>query len=403
MRGEVLHSRWWRLAIQNPMKESPTATTVVSRDAKNDSVAPVFPSHVSRVIDVLRFPLIALVVFFHAFTCTVTLPAGAYDWHQPVTDFVYWKLLHDSVATAAVPLFFALSGYLYFAGAAGFGWAVWRKKTVARVCRLWIPLVTWAGLALLFYAVLHVCGGQNETAKDLFGRPHPVWWWVDAFVGVGSVPGPYLCRAGWFVRDLFFAGLLSPLWHFLLKRKSTTWPTLGALFILYLTVFAPLPFLGSRAVFFFCLGASYAIHGRDFTADAERAAVASAVLWLAGFVALRVHEIPFLPRVMPMLVMPVLVALASRGVRAGWARPVPWLAASAFFVYFCHESLWLKVPLHFAMTRVAIPYGDWACLGFILANWALETGLCVGAFLLLRRVAPWSLVALAGIRGRKAR
>lgn len=385
------------------MREAPTASMDVSREPTRVPGMPAFPAHVSRVIDVLRFPLIALVVLFHAFTCTVTLPVGAYDWHQPVTDFVYWKVLHDSVATAAVPLFFALSGYLYFAGAAGFGWAVWRKKTVARVFRLWIPLWTWAGLALLFYTVLHVCGGQNETAKDLFGKPHSVWWWVDAFSGVGSVPGPYLCRAGWFVRDLFFAGLLSPLWHFLLKRRSTMWPTLGALFILYLTVFALLPFLGSRAMFFFCLGAAYAIHGRDFTRDAERAAAPSAVLWFAGFAALQVWEIPFLPRVMPMLVMPVLVEVASRGVRSGWARPVPWLAASAFFVYFCHESLWLKVPLQFAMTRVFVPYGDWACLGFIFANWALETGVGVGAFLLLRRFAPWSLVALAGIRGGKVR
>ena len=45
--------------------------------------------HLSAVIDVLRFPLISLVVLYHAFKCTVTSPEGAFDYHQPVTDFVY--------------------------------------------------------------------------------------------------------------------------------------------------------------------------------------------------------------------------------------------------------------------------------------------------------------------------
>lgn len=362
---------------------------------------PVVSTHASKVIDILRFPLIAMVVFFHAFNCSVTLPTGAYDWHQPITDFVYWRLLHDSVATAAVPTFFAISGFLYFSGVPFFGWKVWRKKTAARLFRLGVPLLSWAFLTLLFYGILHFCGGKNATAAALFESAHTGWWWVNAFLGLTAVMGPHLCPAGWFVRDLFFAGLLSPLWGFLLKRKSTMIPTLGVLFVLYLTVFAPLPFLGSRAMFFFCLGASYAIHRRDFAADAERMAVPCAVLWMIGFVVLQIWQIPYLSRVMPMLVMPVLVGGVSRGIRHGWFRPIPWLAASAFFVYFCHVSLWLKVPLHFAITRVFVPYSDWACLGFIIMNWVAETALCVSLFLLLRRFAPVTLVFLAGIRKAK--
>lgn len=358
-------------------------------------------SHVSQVIEVLRFPLIALVVLFHAFSCSITLPAGVYDWHQPVTDFLYWNLFHDSIATAAVPLFFAISGFLYFNGVTTFGRKVWWKKTEKRVFRLIVPLLSWALLSLLYYVVLYFCGNPNETAKWLLGTRHSTWWWINAFLGLTTVMGPELCSAGWFVRDLFFAGLLSPVWYLLLKRKRTMIPLLGALFVLYLTIFAPLPFLGSRAMFFFCLGAAYAIHHRDFTIDAARALWPSAVLWLFGFILLRFRAIPFLPRIMPMLVIPVVVGGISRGIRKGWFRPVPWLAASAFFVYFCHVSLWLKVPLHFMMTRVFVPYSDWACLGFILLNWVLETVLCISVFLLLRRFIPATLIFLAGIHHSK--
>ena len=358
--------------------------------------------HLSAVIDVLRFPLISLVVLYHAFNCTVTLPPGAYDWHQPVTEFVYWKLLHDFIARSAVPLFFALSGFLYF-HRGSFGWSMWIGKTKARLFRLWVPLLAWADLALLFWGVLYLCGSPNATARSLFGSPHSFGWWVDAFLGLRSVPGPHLFPAGWFVRDLFFAGLLSGVWHFLFERKRLVVPVLVCLYALYLTVFAPFPFLGSRAMFFFCLGAAYAMHGRDFVADAERVAIPCAILWVLGFAVLLFKDIPFVNALATTFLIPVLVALASYGVRRGWLRPVPWLAASAFFVYFCHESMWFRVPWDSLRRHLFVPYGDWACLGFILLNWIAGTVLPLAGFLLLRRFVPRSLIVLAGISPSKIR
>ncbi|MBR3583299.1 MAG: acyltransferase [Kiritimatiellae bacterium] len=350
----------------------------------------------SAVIDVLRFPLISLVVLYHAFNCSVTLPPGAFDWHQPATDFVYWKLLHDSIASSAVPLFFAMSGFLYFRRD-GFGWAMWLEKTKSRLLRLWIPLLAWAGLSLLFWGVLYVSGSPNATAQDLFGSRHGFGWWMDAFFGICSVPGPHLFHAGWFVRDLFFAGLFSLLWYALLRNKHLVFPVLSLLYILYLTVFAPLPFLGPRAMFFFSLGAAYAIHRRDFTADAERVAIPCAILWGIGVTIQLFKELPFVDTLTTTLLIPVLVALASWGIRRGWWRPVPWLAASSFFVYFCHEFMGFRVAVDAVRTRLFIPYGDWACLGFILVNWIAGTGLSLAVFLLLRRFVPYSLVVLAGM------
>ncbi len=391
--------------LQNHRTMSPLASLErMSSQAPDDVVLPMdVQSHISRVIDVLRFPLIALVVLFHAFICLVTLPAGAYDWHQPVTAWVYWRFLHDSVATAAVPLFFAISGFLYFNRVVSFDGKVWRKKTLARMFRLGIPLLAWTVLALLFYATLYFLGASNTAAQSMFESAHGIWWWINAFLGLTAVMGPHLNPAGWFVRDLFFVGLLSPLWYLLLRRKCLMFILLGALFILYMTVFAPLPFLGSRAMFFFCLGASYAIHHRDFTADAERIMWPCAVLWLLGFIAVQCWDIPYLPSLLPILVIPMLLGGVSRGVRKGWFQPVPWLAASAFFVYFGHVSMWLRVPLHYFLVHLFVPYSDWACLGFIMLKWVLETVLCVAFFLLLRRFMPITLVLLAGIRQTKPR
>lgn len=351
--------------------------------------------HLSAVIDVLRFPLISLVVLYHAFTCSITLPPGAFDWHQPVTDFVYWSLLHDAVARSAVPLFFALSGYLYFRNGV-LGWSTWWNKTKTRFFRLWIPLWTWAGLHLLLLSLLLLAGSANQVARTVFLTPHPLGWWLDGFLGLSSVSGPHFLHAGWFVRDLFFVGLLSPLWQAVLCRKWLLFPALSLLFVLYLTVFAPLPFLGSRAMFFFCLGAAYAIHRRDFAADAEKIALPCAFLWAVGFVVRLFKPVPVLPAVTTALLIPVLVAGASRAVRRGWLKPAPVLAASAFFVYFGHVSLWFRIPKDALLTSLFIPYSDGACLAFIVLNWIMGTFLPVAAFLFLRRFAPATLVLLVG-------
>lgn len=357
-------------------------------------------AHMSAVIDVLRFPLISLVVLYHAFNCSVTLPPGSYDWHQPVTDFIYWKLLHDAIARSAVPLFFALSGYLHFLRP-GRPSQSWWTKLRKRFSRLWIPLWTWAGLALLFLGILYAMGLPNAGAQDIFGKSHLLSWWVDGFLGLKNVSGPHFFFAGWFVRDLFFVGLLSPLWHILLKHRVSAILTLSALYMLYLTVFAPLPFLGSRAMFFFCLGSAYAIHHRDFAADAEKAAGPCLLLWGSGFAIGLFARVPFLPALTTTFLIPVLVAVGSWGVRRHWLRPVPWLAESAFFVYFCHESLWLRVPWDMIRMHLFIPYGDWACLWSILLNWVGGSILPLVAFFGLRRFIPGTLVLLCGLPPHK--
>lgn len=175
------------------------------------------------------------------------------------------------------------------------------------------------------------------------------------------------------------------------------------LYILYLTIFTPLPFLGSRAMFFFSLGAAYAIHRRDFTVDAERVAIPCAILWGIGVTIQLFKEVPFVGTLTTTLLIPVLVALASWGIRRGWWHPVPWLAASSFFVYFCHEFMGFRVAVDAVRTRLFVPYGDWACLGFILVNWIVGTALSLAAFLFLRRFLPRSLVVLAGLFPSKHR
>ena len=351
----------------------------------------------SEVIAFLRFPLCALIVLYHAFKISVTLPADAFDYHQPVTDFLYWHILHDSIATSAVPLFFAISGYLYF-HTPGFSASLWLEKTRKRFFRLIVPLLSWTFLGFLLLFAFHVLNLPNALAKTYFDTPHSFAWWLDSFVGFLNPMGPRLAPVAWFVRDLFVVGLLSPLLWLCLRRRIAAAILLALFFALYLFWFAPLPFLGSRALFFFSLGAACSIHQRDFLCDARRWALPFLLLWVLD-VALRFHVRSGLlhsvsGHFLPVLFIPSI--LAAAGILSKRFRFPPWLAASSFFVYFCHESLWILIPWHYALTRIFIPVSDVSCLAVILVNAAGEIAICVTLYALLKRFFPWALVCLAG-------
>lgn len=367
----------------------PSTTAPVGVDAREPSL--------SQVIAFLRFPLISLIVLYHAFNTSVTLPPNVLDYHQPVTDFVYWHLLHDSVATAAVPLFFAISGFLYFRSGV-FSGAVWREKTKKRILRLLLPLLSWSVAAFLLMAAFHALHLPNATAKMYFDAPHSPLWWLDAFLGFADPMGPRLARASWFVRDLFVVGLLSPLWHFLLKRRIAAAILLPALFALYCLWFAPLPFLGSRPMFFFNAGAFYAIWKRDVLADARRAALPCFFAWLLSVAALYVRPglalADFLHHLLPCFLIPCILVLAASCSRK---FPIPaLLSSSSFFVYFAHVSLWILIPWHTLLLALFAPVADGAVLAFILLNAVGETALCFALYALLKRVFPSSLFFLAG-------
>jgi surface polysaccharide O-acyltransferase-like enzyme len=74
--------------------------------------------NVSSRLKALRFPLIVGVVFIHAYTTKVLLEGG----HQAGTEHVDFavsfvrNLISQGIARVAVPMFFLMSGYLFFQG-----------------------------------------------------------------------------------------------------------------------------------------------------------------------------------------------------------------------------------------------------------------------------------------------
>ena len=107
----------------------------------------------SRVIQLLRFPLVVGVVYVHAFGGATPMPRPA---HGSPLEFppsaLVMILVSQGVARVAVPLFFLIAGFLFFAGSE---WSVevYLLKLRRRVKTLLVPYVLWNFLVWAMYAL----------------------------------------------------------------------------------------------------------------------------------------------------------------------------------------------------------------------------------------------------------
>lgn len=245
----------------NGAPPSPDSGMWGARTDANERKCLVSNHEVSTRIDILRFPLIVGVVFIHNYGTSVQVAHGyigvthASAWVEFVRFFI-----SQGVARIAVPLFFLMSGYLFFLG----GWS--REKYVSKLKRrlhtLLIPFLFWNIMTLLVFAVgEHI----NQTKLYFANTAWPpvdsfsILNYIDALVGITGFP---ISTQFWFIRDLMSLVILVPLIHFLLARKSAL-PFIAALFCMWFVHVWPFSWPSADASFFFTLGAYLSQSGKS--------------------------------------------------------------------------------------------------------------------------------------------
>lgn len=354
-------------------------------------------SVLSRTISWLRFPLIVLVVFIH-----VGYGNGVEIENFPAANMICENFVQRGVAAVAVPLFFFISGFLYFYRTE-WGVPAYKRKTLKRVRTLVVPFLVWTAPTLAYMLLVYKLGLTRST---LCAENHSLWdWVVDIFglklaEGNSSIAFP-LYVPFWFLRDLFVVGLLSPLWHFLLKRAGiATLFALGALWFAYQG--NQIPGLSTQAIFFFCAGAYFAIHERDFTEDFSGVGVPALALYLPLLAANALTtDATFCWAIHRAFICVSLVAVVfavSRGIASGKLRESAFLSGSAFFVYAGHGAPYFASAGERALALFYVPASDAEIVAVFFAKAAFQIGVCLLAYGCLRRWARWSLPFLTGGR-----
>lgn len=167
----------------------------------------------SKTISWLRFPLAALIVLKHYYTPDIS--AEAVGGADELMVYHYIGEFTKGVFPAiAVPLFFFISGYLYFnklelTGTQGYSFSIWKKKTQGRIKSLLIPYLSWNLLVLaLYYITQCLTGGSDVMTKDGYKliADYGIADYAKAVYAIDStgmpIDGPL-----WFIRDLFIVSV----------------------------------------------------------------------------------------------------------------------------------------------------------------------------------------------------
>lgn len=211
-----------------------------------------------EVIRQLRFPMIVLVTFAHSYgKVEEGFSLLASDWNT----YEFLKLfVSQTLVKVAVPVFFIMSGYLFFANVDKWDVVTYKKKVLRRIKTLLLPYLIWNLLMAvklktfsmsMFWAYWDSAGKQI----DLFGHEQ-------LMMAPANMPL-------WFLRDLMVVSLITPIIYILVRRLGY-W-LMAVLTVLYLSgVCAFIPGLSAYAVFFFTLGAFLSIRKMDLVENFKR-------------------------------------------------------------------------------------------------------------------------------------
>lgn len=350
-------------------------------------------------IAALRFPLAVLVVLIHA---NNTVWQGM-EWGS-IGGIPYF--LTRVLPTFAVPLFFAMSGYLFFLNRREFGVADYVEKLRRRFFTLVVPYLLWNVLAFGLYALKDVMAGQDLQQSFSFNI-----FWGSKPLGTASVnamgwslaatTAPVLEQL-WFVRDLIVCVLLTPLIYIVLKIGGAVGLLLFAL-VFYAQLWPNYGGMSFTGLWFFTLGAWFSISEKDPLRTTRRLLAPSLALlpptWLAlvlfpegGEI---VHQIAQPVCVLASMVASIHVAdFFCRQRRLG-----KFLPASSFFLYACHTIVLL--PLTAQAVCLSAGKGPLLRLLLFILCPVLAIALCLLLFYVLSRWLPRLSAPLTGIYHRR--
>jgi surface polysaccharide O-acyltransferase-like enzyme len=211
----------------------------------------------SERLDIIRFPLIVGVIFIHAYGSSINIKNSNAEVDQMgFTSTFIQDFISGGLARIAVPLFFMISGYLFFLG---FTWSLekYKTKVKSRINTLVIPFLFWNIVTMLAYFL-----AQSIPSTALFFSgsiqyisTYNVFDFFNNLLGLNKFPISYQF---WFIRDLIVMVAIAPFLLATLSNKKISTIIFASLFISWLLDVWPVYVPSLAAFFFFYAGAYFA-------------------------------------------------------------------------------------------------------------------------------------------------
>lgn len=304
--------------------------------------------------DLLRFPLCMFVVYEHMTTKYGPVINGEHFDPTKYEVFNYVTVILNAFLTepVAVPVFFFISGFLFFRGGELDNTA-YASKLKRRLKTLLIPYFFWNALCVLQLCLkslpmFHWENTLNITPLtllsafwiyrgELVNAAHPLI--IDPNEFYGPILGPL-----WYLRNLFLLCVFSPLIWWVIKRSRYAVTVIAGFFWFLSILFIKEQWVVVmfESVVFFSWGAALVNQEGNglasFVENKKICYVATLFFAIISIILGTIGKEEFVPVVkmgMSYFILPSLIALSLSFLRMG-ARVNKSLAASSLFVYVAH-------------------------------------------------------------------
>lgn len=374
----------------------------------------------SQTISFLRFPLIVGVAFLH-FNLLEGLPVSGtiYGLNYPEWYFYLMQFFSNVVPSIVVPLFFFISGFLFFYHTE-FCSDAYKRKLHTRIKTLLIPFLLWNTITLLLKSarILPFIASLDAPIQGMefrfswirlfntffnYDKYNGILVTPDAMAEISTASYP-IAVPMWYVRDLMVMVLLAPAIYWMMKRKGA-WIVISIGIIKYCVIPILLPHGGYPsqfvfALFFFSWGAYFSINRQNFV-ETMRQYKYLPFLYLPVAIIdtltkrtdynLYFHDAGVL------LGIASVVIVASYLVEKEKVRVNPTLANASFFIYALHPILLNPLGRVIIMT-LHLSENTLVMLAFYFGVPTITIILCLGIYIMLRRYLPNVWILLTGGR-----
>lgn len=342
--------------------------------------------YLSRKLKFISVFAMVAVVFIHAYNCAdlfLTPTTRISEGFSFTAMFQYF--FSNELFRFAVPLFFIISGFLFFFNYDNTA-KCYISKLKKRAKSLLLPYLIWAALSGLFMTLLsniELFKGLDIVNEKAFDFPHFYMY----FLSPAAFPM-------WYIQQLMIFVLLAPVIYFLIEKSKCI--ILIPIGVLWLCDFSFI--INSQGLFYFCAGAAFAIFGksRNITKRDDRmTTLLISITWISlslanTFFAASGDESAFMTAVMLVLykVNEVVGLVAMWLIFDHIAKRITdkrgFLLASAhlFFVFVLHEPL-LHVAFQVGLAQSASTFSHIVLYIFLPFS---VIALCIMLSMMIRKI-----------------
>ena len=291
----------------------------------------------SRVVSFLRFSLIVAVIGIH---CNLLVKNPELETRSVFYFLVYITM---KLVCIAVPLFFFISGFLFFKEGI-FDFALYSNKLKSRFHTVLVPYLLWN---IIYFVIL---GVMQFIKPDTLLILHKhiadfrwqdflwIFWDISQITGLADDQRACLVGAFWFLQCLFVLFLVSPIIYYIIRYLRHF--TLLIIGILYFTDFIPeMPGIQCNAIVYYMLGAYFSIMCIDFISIVKRIPIQAHIVLLiaAVLVSYLMSENDTIYNITDLFVQAAVFAITAYMIETQRWKESRYLVSSVFFVFAVHR------------------------------------------------------------------